>query len=62
MTDYDFDVEMKDFPDNIAVATTAAAIETWLDGLNIANTNTVWIEVEHHIGFWKIIVIYATPN
>ena len=32
----DFNVELKHFPDNVPLATTAAAIETWLDSLNIS--------------------------
>ena len=52
----DFDVEMNSFPDNVANATTAAAIETWLDGLSITTVHE--ISIEHHAGFWKVIVVY----
>jgi len=53
----DFDVEMSVFPDNVTEATTAAAIETWLDSLSI--TTVYALTVTHHTGFWKIIVVYV---
>jgi len=54
-----FEVEMKQFPDNVALATTAAAIETWLDGLTIGNTDTVYqILIEHKSGFWVVAIIF----
>lgn len=53
----DFNVEMKQFPDNVADATTAAAIETWLDGLSI--TTVYELSIEHVKGFYVAIVAYA---
>lgn len=53
----DFDVEMKEFPDNVAVATTAAAIETWLDGLSITTVHA--LSINHVKGFYVVIVIYV---
>jgi hypothetical protein len=53
----DFDVEMNKFPDNVAEATTAAAIETWLDGLSITTLHSLY--VEHIKGFYRCIVIYV---
>jgi len=53
----DFDVEMSKFPDNVDEATTAAAIETWLDNLSITTVHS--LTVAHHQGFWKIIAIYV---
>ena len=51
-----FDVEMNQFPDNVAVATTAAAIETWLDSLSITTVHGLYIE--HKSGFYQCIVVY----
>ena len=57
---YTFDVEMNSFPDNVDDDTTAAAIETWIDSLDIPSSRTIYeISREHHCGFWKIIIIYG---
>jgi len=53
----DFDVEMNRFPDNVTMATTAAAIETWLDGLSITTLHNLYIE--HIPGFYVAIVVYV---
>lgn len=53
----DFDVEMNKFPDNVVEATTAAAIETWLDDLSITTLYELYIE--HIKGFYVAIVAYA---
>lgn len=54
-----FSVVGNEFPDNIAMTTTATAIKTWLDGLSITITTVYGITIEHHAGFWKVIVIYV---
>ena len=57
MTDIDFEVEMNQFPDNVALATTAAAIETWLDSLTVTTVHE--ISIEHKHGFWVVVIIYV---
>jgi len=54
-----FSVVANEFPDNVSMSTTATAIKTWLDGLSITITTNYGIEIIHHAGFWKVIVIYA---
>jgi len=57
MTDIDFSVAVKTYADNLTDAALASAIETDLDALTV---NTVYaIQIEHHAGFWKLIIIYA---
>jgi len=53
----DFDVEMEQFPDSATQATTAAAIETWLDALSITTVHKLYIEHIH--GFYVCIVVYV---
>lgn len=53
----DFDVELSKFPDNVTEATTAAAIETWLDALSITTVHA--LTVTHKHGFYEVIVIYV---
>jgi len=52
----DVDSEMNMFPDNVVVATTAAAIETWLDGLSITTLRK--LHIEHKGGFYRSIAVY----
>lgn len=52
----DFDVELAKFPDNVEYATTAAAIETFLDDLNITTVHA--LTVTHKNGFFEVIVVY----
>ena len=53
------EVEMNQFPDNVSNATTAAAIESWLDTLAIDDAKTVYeISMEHKSGFWVVIIVY----
>lgn len=52
----DFDSEMNMFPDNISVLTTAAAIETWLDGLSITTLHS--LKIRHIKGFYVAKCIY----
>jgi len=57
---YAFDVEMQKFPDNVSEATTAAAIETWLDALDIAGSKSIYSITKAHLrGFWVVTVIYG---
>jgi hypothetical protein len=44
------------FPDNVSEATTAAAIETWLDGLSINQLTK--IKAFHRYGFYRVVVYY----
>lgn len=55
-----FEVEMERFPAHVEdIDTTAAAIETWLDGLDIGNTDTVYeITVNLKSGFWVVTVVF----
>jgi hypothetical protein len=53
----DFECEMNKFPDNVSEATTAAALESWLDGLSITTLYSLYIEHIH--GFYIAIVTYA---
>jgi len=54
-----FSVVANQFPDNVSMSTTATAIKTWLDALSITVTTCYGISIEHHAGFWKVIVIYV---
>jgi len=54
-----FEVSKTQVADNLTDANVAAAIETWLDGLSIGSSHTVYeITVEHYAGFWHCICIY----
>jgi len=52
-----FSVNANQFPDNVTMATTATAIATWLGTLTV--TTVYEISIEHHAGFWKVIILYA---
>lgn len=52
----DTDVEINQFPDNVTNSVTAAAIESWLDGLNITTVRK--INIDWKGGFYKVIVTY----
>lgn len=50
-------VAVNKFPDDVADATTATNIETWLATLGI--TTYYEVSIEHSKGFWYVFVIYA---
>ena len=52
-----FSTAANQFPDNVAMSTTATAIATWLKTLTV--TTVYEISIEHHAGFWKAIIVYA---
>jgi len=52
----DFDVELEKFPDNKDYSVTAAAIETFLDDLNITTLHA--LTVTHEKGFYEVLIIY----
>lgn len=54
-----FSVARNQFPDNTTHTAFASAVKTWIDGLNIGDSDTIHeISIEHHAGFWVIVVLY----
>jgi len=53
-----FKVEMKSFPDNDSDDDIADAILAWLN-VTLTVTTVYEISVEHHSGFWKVIILYV---
>jgi len=45
------------FPDNVALATTSAAMVTWFGTLTI--TTIYSITVTHYKGFFEVMIMYA---
>ena len=55
----DFEVAKTKVPDNLSDAEVAAAIETFLDDLDIGTDHTVYeITIDHVQGFWNVIIVY----
>lgn len=52
-----FVVAKNRFPDNVASATTATAIQTWLNTLSV--TTVHGLQIEHVQGFWEVIIVYV---
>ena len=53
-----FTVASERFPDNVALSTTASAIQTWLNS-TLTVTTLYTLYVEHVSGFYVAICVYA---
>jgi len=52
-----FSVKVYSYADNQTTAALASAVETDLDALGV--TTVYAINIEHHAGFWLLIIVYA---